>query len=668
MKRWPYAVLALTALIGCTEQRMTQPSVGRPLALILDGAHNGDPNFFFLPPLVPNPVNDPHFNPSAFDGTLSPTVEVCRLTGDPRVTQATPVFCDAHASLVFGPVPAALDATNQQYQINWDTKAPPGLDATQFYRIRVRGAAGKSVLGSIDVDPVDQGMKNLKTGDVVQFQDGRTLPIKFRIQQGEQCTFNPDCVMQTVGSGGATIVTSEAGGGVTGGGVLILPGALNAGEEITVTISKLLNTPCLPKFDLAQFEGCYRFTANPPLSTRPNGGFNPVTPFPAVVAICVELPVGITTTQEGLLQLHALDANGSVRALPNASAAFLPCEPHRFPPPIGARPGWGGILDRLAAVALPTPAYASMVHLGIGGGTCCFSDVTWGLPVEDAAIPGGDGQTAVSGTAVPTLPSVIVTDANNAPVAGATVHFRIASTGGGSVTPTQVVTGTNGVASVTSWVLAEGTNRLEAFASGIGPAPTFPITSGFLTEGVVPFTANGVTISTTVTDPVGDAGEGNPDLLTGVATAGNGNLALSVRFAPGTFNPATTHALFNLDIDGNPATGFQGIDNGAHDVGVLGVEYLVFLGSASEAGNATILHFNGVGFTTVGTVPVTFSPDGMDVVIPLALLGNDDGQMTFRVEVQTQLTPTPSYTPALDWMPDTTLPPGSLQLPPPPIP
>jgi hypothetical protein len=666
MKRPLAVVLVLAAIWGCTEHQANPPSVGRPAALILDGAHNGDPNFFFLPPLVANPINDPHFIATAFDGTLVPTVEVCRLTGDPRTPPSGGVFCAA-GTPVFGPVNATLDATNQQYVVNWDTKAPPGLDATQFYRIGVRGAAGKSVLGSLDVDPVDQGFKNLRTGDVVQFQDGRTLPIKFRIQQGEQCTLSVDCVTQTVGAGGATIVTSEAGGGVTGGGVFIPVGALNAGEEITVTISKLLNTPCLAGLDLPQFEGCYRFTANPPLSGRAGGAFN----IPVILAICVELPVTITHAQEDQLQLYAFDVGQGVRVLPNAPAGFLPCEPNRFPTlgNTGSRVGWRGMLDRLASLATPQPAYAAMVHLGVGGSSCCFSDVIWGLPAEDA-VSVGNGQTAVSGTAVPIPPAVLVTDGTdaNSPVAGATVHFRIPGEGGGSVTPTQVVTGADGIARVTSWVLGQGTNRLEAFATGIGPAPTFPITSGFLSEGVVPFTATGVTITTTVTDPAGDAGAGNPDLVSGTASAGNGNLTLSLQFAPETFDPATTHALFDLDIDENPATGFQGIDNGGHDTGVLGVDYLVFMGSASEAGNATILRFNGEGFTTVGTVPVSFSTDGMSVVIPLSLLGNDDGQMTFRVEVQTQLTSAPTYTAVLDWMPDTTLPPGRLEIPAPSIP
>ena len=498
MKRWQLAVVAIAAISACTEQQVTRPPVGRPTALVLDGAHNGDPEFFFLPPLVPDPSTDPNFDPAKFDATLAPTVEVCRLTGDPR---SGPVFCVANAALVFGPVNAILDLTSQQYRVNWDTKSPTLLDPSQFYRIRIRGAAGKSVLGSLDVDPVDQGIKNLRTGDVVQFPDGRTLPIKFRIEQGERCTFNADCVTQVVGAGGAIIITSEAGGGVTGGAVAIPPDALDPGEEITVTISRLDRQPCLPQIDIAQFEGCFQFTADPPLSARTHnpGRFN----TDVVVAICVELPLTITQAQEGLLQLHAFDAAQGVRALPNASAAFLPCEPNRFPfPPggLGARPGWRGILDRVAAFAVPQAAYASMVHLGVGGSSCCFSDIGWALPAKMAVLA-GDDQLAALGDAVATPPALLVTDANNAPVAGATVHFRIPSTGAGSVAPTQVVTGADGVARVDSWVLAAGTNSLEAFATGIGPTPTFPIVSGPMSEGVVTFTAAGVPPGTILVRP-----------------------------------------------------------------------------------------------------------------------------------------------------------------------
>jgi len=140
-----------------------------------------------------------------------------------------------------------------------------------------------------------------------------------------------------------------------------------------------------------------------------------------------------------------------------------------------------------------------MVHLGVGGRTCCFSDITWGLPSKMSVFE-GDGQTGTAGLPVETPPAVLVTDVSNNPVAGATIHFRVTS-GGGSVTPASVVTGASGIAQVTSWVIGPGANTLEAFATGIGPAPDFPVapdkgTDAPVPEGVVTFTATATGLGT----------------------------------------------------------------------------------------------------------------------------------------------------------------------------
>ena len=93
----------------------------------------------------------------------------------------------------------------------------------------------------------------------------------------------------------------------------------------------------------------------------------------------------------------------------------------------------------------------------------------------------GNGQSATVSTAVTTLPSVIVKDANNNPKSGASVIFAVAS-GGGSITNGTATTGSNGIATVGSWTLGPtgGSNTLTA-------------TSGTLT---VTFTANGTAGST----------------------------------------------------------------------------------------------------------------------------------------------------------------------------
>jgi len=82
------------------------------------------------------------------------------------------------------------------------------LDASKFYRIIVR-VLPRDRARLLDVDPVTGGLKNVKTAEVVQFQDGRTLPIKVRIEEGHsgqpiqvitssgQCATLPDCDDET---------------------------------------------------------------------------------------------------------------------------------------------------------------------------------------------------------------------------------------------------------------------------------------------------------------------------------------------------------------------------------------------------------------------------------------------------------------------------------------
>src|SRR6266849_2435113 len=81
MKRAVALVLGIALAAACRDERLVQP-VRTPgiSAVVMDGAHSGDPEFFFLPPLVADPSGDPHFDAGKFDATLSPTVEACELT------------------------------------------------------------------------------------------------------------------------------------------------------------------------------------------------------------------------------------------------------------------------------------------------------------------------------------------------------------------------------------------------------------------------------------------------------------------------------------------------------------------------------------------------------------------------------------------------------------
>lgn len=95
----------------------------------------------------------------------------------------------------------------------------------------------------------------------------------------------------------------------------------------------------------------------------------------------------------------------------------------------------------------------------------------------------GDNQTGLVGFAVNVRPAVRVTDAAGGPVPGQSVTFAVAS-GGGSVTNATVLTNSNGVAQVGSWVLGgtAGANTLTATVAG-----------GGIAGNPVAFTATGAT-------------------------------------------------------------------------------------------------------------------------------------------------------------------------------
>ena len=118
------------------------------------------------------------------------------------------------------------------------------------------------------------------------------------------------------------------------------------------------------------------------------------------------------------------------------------------------------------------------------------------------------------GAAVPTKPSVRVTDANNNPVSGVVVTFAVAS-GGGSITGGSATTNASGIATVGNWTLGTtaGTNTLTATSGGLSGSPvTFTATgtAGAATKYIVtssnysPVAGTAVTISAQLADTYGN--------------------------------------------------------------------------------------------------------------------------------------------------------------------
>lgn len=213
MKRLKLVPLVAIAIIGCLDG--TGPRrPGGPNALISDGAHGTTHKFFFfLPPMVPNPSPTGIFN-----GFLSPAVEICQLAGDENTSCLTTI---ATFTMTSGPgsvirvVPA-----DQHYIVNWHTDQSPSLlPSPTIYRIQVFSqlSAPRELLGVADVQLADNGKeaKSLTSNQMIGLVDGRTLPIKFRIEFGavDLCPETSDpCARATVGTEGGPLVATDDDG------------------------------------------------------------------------------------------------------------------------------------------------------------------------------------------------------------------------------------------------------------------------------------------------------------------------------------------------------------------------------------------------------------------------------------------------------------------------
>lgn len=170
--------LALLVTAACADRELPTAAGpaprGRPTLSINDGAHGGNPHFFFLPPIVPAPSPTGTFDPDA-----SPEVRICVINAGVCGTEiaAFSLTSGTGGELV------KLEVAGQQYQVNWHTNQF-ALDLSKQYRIRV--LVGSQELGHADVNPIanGQGMKNVDTGENIALKDGSTLPIKFRIEVG----------------------------------------------------------------------------------------------------------------------------------------------------------------------------------------------------------------------------------------------------------------------------------------------------------------------------------------------------------------------------------------------------------------------------------------------------------------------------------------------------
>ena len=242
-------------------------------------------------------------------------------------------------------------------------------------------------------------------------------------------------------------------------------------------------------------------------------------------------------------------------------------------------------------------------------------------PPSNILILAGATQQGVAGQPSAIAPAVLITDAQNRPVPGATVTFSIVS-GGGSLSSTTATTNSTGVATVV-WTLgsAFGQKVLQATSGSLGPV-TFNATAIASDAGTLAFSQ---------ADPAGDtlgiSPPGEPraiDLLSLRGDFKRDSLILTLTFtAPvvpaSNFAANSVSGFIEIDIDDNAATGDDPFSNFFGASANLGIEYAV---SLFDATSSEILLLSATGATSV---PVAFLGNVVTIRIPMSLLANDDG-------------------------------------------
>lgn len=478
------SLLGLAACQGTETTGPSQPPLPPALA-IADGAHSaGNPDFFWLPPMVWPTSSYANWTTNGFNGLLSPTVEICRLSASSAgsINAGTPCTATPPTMLIGDQVkkhfPPVADPSDVLTGLPGDWAhyhgkflMPSNCNKTWFFR--VRASVGGTELGFADIQCVTNILELLKV-DYKKFGaafKGTNLQIPFRVEKFALC------VPAGVGPCGSASIPLATGGSVeftdpdgqTVGAVVIPAQGGPAGPPLNISIAPCVGSANLP-IDLPLFGGCVTVTTDQPELVLNN---------PASVFVCnlgedVDLS-SLSAAQKKRVTLHRQEGS-LIEALPHVDegcgSAVIGAVDHSLKGLLRAlvQRDWKGARGQLFGLVSPKPLYARRLDVGAGGLTDEFSNFQFALPAI-MEISAGDGQSAVPGTAVATAPEVLVSDLGGDPVAGATVRF-LASAGGLPSSAVPVVTGADGKAS-NPWTLSAtpGANTLTASGFGIA-SPT----------------------------------------------------------------------------------------------------------------------------------------------------------------------------------------------------
>ncbi|HEV7838915.1 MAG TPA: hypothetical protein VGO75_12670, partial [Gemmatimonadaceae bacterium] len=331
-----------------------RPAPASPSEIIQDGAHGGNPDFFWLPPMAPLPVRNANFELGKFNNALRPSlrIEICELNKDHLKAGNLPTGETTCGAIKKTFAPGSIQLVNLPLRQNgwwtafglppdgfyyalWDTRQS-NLSLSSYYRIKVFVDGKPDALGAADVDPMGslREWKYALTGDVIQLVDDVLLPITFRVERGALCegaTCNSITVTNNSPTGSQSIVVEGGAGSIAGASFpngWLPPGGP---QSVVVTVTEVATTPnglapnapstlCHPGLDLPQFRGCFNFTTTPALPTINEAGDQFAQDVK--IAVCYELD-GSGDPREKFAELWASGPNEPPHPLDDAPDAGL---------------------------------------------------------------------------------------------------------------------------------------------------------------------------------------------------------------------------------------------------------------------------------------------------------------------------------------------------------
>lgn len=440
--------IALLFIAAACSDRVDAPATAKHVSpgarfTISDGAHNGNRDVFFLPPMVNNPTKAP-----GYGDPFAP--------GLPVAFKIKDLASNAYVATFTGAA-VGVNTTDEYYYADWDTKAS-NLDAAHTYRIEVWIGGVNPAYAEVAVGASASDLKNVDNDQFIPLVNGRTLPIRVRIEKGWNCGTNASCttvpVPASIPGGGSVIVATPD----NLNSLKLTGNWANTTGTVVVTIENATTT--VPGGCQAQTNDvvlaanqCIKITMDPQVTLQ----------TPATVGLCSFLPVDLREL--------------AVKYDAGETTQFLDDAPPPIPCPTQTASRSSNPLVRLASAALSgigrlfgvKPAYAFDTGVGADltiGST--FSYISPAFPMQMTYVS-GDNQLGTTGLHVANDLVVKVAyrhhvtgpGAQPDAVTNATVHCPPAS---------GVLFATNlggGLYSCPKPVVAAGANTLKVWIDGV---------------------------------------------------------------------------------------------------------------------------------------------------------------------------------------------------------